>query len=102
METLLEKKITKATFKKFIRDNKDNLFINVTSDFDGMTDCVQQVNQVPHKVIFKDEYNENTLGIVGVWLVGSSRDYFKAVEDEISRGIRVTNSCGSFTLSILK
>ncbi len=37
------KKITKATVKSFIKNNIENLYINVTSDFDGMTDCVEQV-----------------------------------------------------------
>lgn len=33
------KKITKATFKSYVKKHKDDLFIKVTSKFDGMHDC---------------------------------------------------------------
>ena len=35
------KKITRATFKAFVRKNSDNLLAKVISDFDGMTDCLE-------------------------------------------------------------
>ena len=104
MDTLTQtKRITLATFKKFIRDNKNNLFIMVQSSFDGMVDCISNVKDIPHKVEVPDVYdNKNTLGIEGVWLVGSSRDYFKAFEDDMFNGIEVSNSCGCFKVGIIK
>ena len=107
-------KITLATFKKFIRENEAKLFINVESDFDGMTDCVQACKGGFKKLEKEDErkeypfkpYNmnasgvsENTLGFKGVWLVGSSRDYFSAYEEGVFVGIRVLNSCGSYIVA---
>jgi hypothetical protein len=105
MDTMT-KKITLATFKAFIKKNKDNLFILNETDFDGMTDCVTDCKGTPRKAEFKDPANEyalpNTLGIKGVWLVLDSRDYFKPYEDEVFKGIEVSNSCGRFIVGIIK
>jgi len=95
-------KITLTTVKKFIRENKDKLYINVKSDFDGMTDCVQPLNGGFTKVIINDKDTEQTLGIHGAWFVGSSRDYFTPFESDTMTGISVSNCCGHFILSILK
>ena len=100
----IEKKLTRASFKKFVQDNKDNLYILVKMDFDSMTDCIQQVDMVPRKVNpseidLEDKYK---FGINGVWLVGRSRDSFSQYEDELFVGIHVANSCGSFNLAKMK
>ena len=100
------KKITLSTLKSFIKANSGNLFINVHSDFDGMTDCVQTlkggfVPATPDKTVSKDSsYYESTLGINGVWLVRGSRDYFSPYEKDGLKGITVSNCCGSFTLAV--
>jgi len=96
------KNITRATVKSFIKKNKENLFINVTSSFDGMVDCC-----MPQKDGFvkakEDTHNiENTLGINGAWFVGSGRDYFTAYDKNGFEGIEVYNSCGCFTLAVKK
>ena len=100
----VEKRVTLATLKKFIRDNKDNLYALCKSNFDGMTDCVQQVKTTPKKVnpAVIDLENKHTLGIGQIWLVGSSRDWFKAFEDDVFQGINGSNSCGSWTLARIK
>jgi len=95
------KKLTRASFKSYIKKHRDSLFILNESDFDGMTDCVQQLHQAPRKASFKD-YTEQDLGINGIWLVGSSRDYFTAFEDEVFKGIEVSNCCGCFKVGIIK
>lgn len=99
-----EKKITKATFKSFIKNNRENLFILVESRFDGMTDGIEMVRSVPTKIQAEDHAGciENNLGIKGVWLVGQSRDYFKAYEDPMFKGFHVSNCCGSFKIGIIK
>lgn len=106
MKTLVStQKITLATFKKFIRENHGNLFFMPESSFDGMTDCVQQCEKpTPRKAEYIADafYGEHTLGISGVWLVGSSRDYFQPFEDELFKGISVSNCCGSFSIGIIK
>lgn len=92
-------KITKATFKSFLRKNQGNLFIRVGSRFDGMTDCVQEVESPEWSPIeASDRPCENNLGIAGVWLVHGGRDYFEAVEREGFKGIRVYNCTGSFII----
>lgn len=122
------KKITKATFKSFIKKNEGKLEFMLRADFNGQTDCVEHV---PHeermflplrrREFQKWEFdyglergrtveeikenllnNENTLGYVGIWLVGSSRDYFNHYEDTTHIGIEVYNCCGSFTVAIPK
>lgn len=94
-------KITLATVKKFVRENKDNLFINIESSFDGMTDCIQSRNGRFAKAV-PGEYGGHTLGIKGAWFVGHSDDYFQAYEKENMKGIEVSNCCGSFILAIQK
>lgn len=97
------KKITLATFKSFIKKNEENLLVNEVSSFDGMHDCVMSSEKVGFTKITKTESNvKHTLGIVGLWLVGSSRDYFRTYEDEKYTGIEVYNCCGSQIIAIAK
>lgn len=97
------KKITLATFKNFIKKNEGNLLVNEVSSFDGMHDCVMSSEKKGFRAITKTESNlKNNLGIVGLWLVGSSRDYFKQYEDEQHTGIEVYNCCGSQIIAIKK
>ena len=101
-------KPTLATLKAFIRKNSDNLLIKCNSSFDGMTDCVQENRNAafrpitPHKPgVFKiEDSNSNTLGISGVWLVGSSRDHITFYSKDGMTGYEVYNCCGSFILAI--
>lgn len=95
------KKFTRASLKKFIRDNKDSLYICVKSSFSGMTDCVEQVDNgyvdvVPGDIDFTDVH---TFGIPGLYLVGSSRDRFRVEDDG---GITISNCCGHCTLHTKK
>lgn len=90
------KKVTLATIKKFVRDNKDNLYFKLKSSFDGMTDCVEQRESGWRKVTPDlENINGYTMGIDGAWFVGSSRDYFTPIEN----GYEVYNCCGSFYLT---
>jgi hypothetical protein len=100
--TVTTKKITLATVRSFIKKNSENLFINVKSSFDGMTDCCESRNDGFTKAIATDEHREHQLGVSGAWFVGCSRDYFDAYEDATFTGIKVFNSCGSFILAIKK
>ncbi len=98
------KKITLSTVKSFINKNSGQLLINVRSSFDGMQDCVASVNGGFTIAKSDDrEWNKrNTLGIIGAWFVGSSRDYFSAYETDTLKGIEVSNSCGSFIIAVNK
>lgn len=92
-------KITRTTIKSFIKKNFDNLYIKTKTSFDGMTDCVEAVQDDFHKII-KEDYNEYTLGIVGAWFVGQSRDYFREYNDGNFKGYEVSNCCGRFILAV--
>lgn len=88
-------KITKSTFKSFIKKNAANLYVKHISSFDGMTDGVEAHKDAEfHPAVACDGQANYSLGINGLWLVGNSRDYFAAYEDENFVGIEVSNSCG--------
>ena len=94
-------KITKTTFKNFIKNNKDKLFIKVTSAFDGMIDGHRYNQNATFKKVETSNYSlDNTMGIDGVWLVGSSRDYFDAYDDGQFKGIECDNACRSFIIAV--
>ncbi len=90
---LKSKKITLATVKSFIKKSP-KLWVSIHSSFDGSTDCVELTRDNSLVEIRK----ENALGSKGVWVVGSSRDYFKYVENETHFGIKVSNCCGCGTI----
>lgn len=94
-------KITRATFKSFIRKAGANLYVKVTSDFDGMVDCVMECDDARFAKAKPTECQTNyTLGISGLWL---SRDsYFGAYEDSQFTGIQYHNCCGSGVIAIRK
>jgi hypothetical protein len=96
------KKITKATFKSFIRKNADMLFVNQKSSFDGMTDGIESCHGGFQRAEFGEQHSEHTLGLRGLWLVGGSRNYFDAYEDETFVGIEVCNCCGKSIVAIKK
>lgn len=94
---LKDKKITLATLKKFIKE--DGLFLKVQSKFSGMTDGIESGKNV-YEPVEKTERNvERSLGIEGMWCVGSSRDLFTYVNDGEYEGIEVYNSCGCVTIA---
>lgn len=106
MNTLATKKITLTTVKSFIKNNRKSLYINVRTDFNGMTDCVESVDKGWEKVTSDTtqsktaDYMERTMGISEAWFVGDSRDYFSPYNESGFVGIKVCNSCGSFILAI--
>lgn len=122
------KKITKATFKSFLKKNEGHLYIQKISNFDGMTDSIEFLplkNRifVPLEKVKIEERNyqygaekgrtreqveelflsnPNTLGYSGIWLVNDSRDRFLDYDNDRFKGIEVYNSCGSFIVAVLK
>lgn len=100
------KKITKTTFKSFVKKNEGKLFIQVQSDFDPMVDCVMPNNDKAFKKLEKKEGTtyqlDHDLGYNGIWLVGSSRDWFEAYEDDNFIGYEYYNCCGSALVVIKK
>jgi hypothetical protein len=99
-------KITKATFKSFIKKNRENLFVRMDSKFDGMYDSVEYIKgacfrEAVESKTFKN-YEEHTLGFEGIYLVGESRDYFRPYNDEEYTGIEWMNCCGSGVIAVKK
>ena len=93
-KSLAGAKITLSTLKKFVRENAGNIYVKVLSSFDGMTDCVERVED-DFKLITIKEDNGNNLGLPGIHLVGSSRDSFTAYNSDEFEGIEIYNCCGS-------
>ena len=97
------KKITLATVKSFIRKNREDLMIRNRSSFNSMTDGVEGCADSSYRKAEPTERNvSNTLGIMGAWFVGSSRDRFMPVDSDEHEGIGIYNCCGSFDLVIAK
>jgi len=96
----MENKITRATVKSFIKKNFDGLYINVKSDFDGMTDGLETRHGGFKKAESDD--GEHCLGVKDAYFVGGKGEYFYEYEDDTMKGIRVSNCCGRFILAIKK
>jgi hypothetical protein len=95
------KRVTAATIKSFMaRELKNgNLWVKVQSTFDGMVDCVMPTHQTEfHPAQPSILSPAHTLGVKGIWLVGESRYYFTAYEDDDFIGYEVSNCCGSFII----
>lgn len=94
-------KITKATLKSFVKKNREQLFVNVKSKFDGMTDGCESQNG-GFQTAQPTNHEAHTLGVKGIWLVGSSGNYFKPYSEDGFEGICVSNCCGHFIVAIRK
>ena len=92
-------KITKATFKAFLRKNEGKLFILEKSRFDGMVDCVMPNENAKFNPMVKtDRIHENNLGYNGVWLTHSGNSFSEYNQNGM-KGIAVYNCCGSFVVA---
>ena len=97
LPTETQKRITLATLKSFIRKNANALYIKSKSRFDGMTDCVQEVQDQ-----FTSILAENAIGLKGAYLVGGSRNHFWNFENDNFVGIEISNCCGRSIIAIKK
>jgi len=87
------KKITKATFKAFVKKHREELCVRGSRSSDG--------GFAKAKPSTLDQ-PRHTRGITGVWLVGGGRDFFAKYEDDLYTGISVGNCCGCFIVAIRK
>lgn len=95
-------KITKATLKSFINKNRTELFVREKAAFCGMIDGLEYSKEGFKKAEQSERQEKYSLGIKGVWLVGGSRNFFSAYEEENFTGIEVYNCCGNFIIAIRK
>lgn len=108
MNATAQKKITAATFKAFVRKNREALQIATKSRFDGMVDGSVSGSGKFSPVrasrdngpFTMDDLGKHDCGIAGVWLVGRSRDWFQEYNKDGFTGIEVSNSCGCFIVAI--
>ena len=96
------KKATRATFKSFIRKNRENLLVKLGSRFSGMTDMVEEVKDEFSPAETARNFHENNFGYRRVWLVGGGRDIFKRFETDELTGLNVYNACGEFWVAVKK
>ena len=97
MET---KRITLATLKSFVKNNESKLYLNIRSDFDGMIDGMRYLNDGFKPAEKDSDPDHHNLGIRGLWLVCSSRDYFRPYDDGKFKGIEISNCCQHSFLAI--
>lgn len=106
MNATAQTKITAATFKAFVRKNREALHLATKSSFDGMVDgsVYGSGKFKPVRLIERaseaESLAKHDCGIAGVWLVGRSRDYFEEFNADGFTGIEVSNSCGCFIVAI--
>lgn len=100
----MDKKITRTTIKSFVKKGieNDNLFIQTKTDFNTMSDMVEETKGGFSKAEiteWSESCENNTLKVWRIWLVGQSRDYFEKYEDENYKGYSIYNCCGSFIIA---
>ena len=95
------KKPTLATLKSFVNKNRAALLVKCNSSFDGMVDMVMPNHDAAWTPAEKTGIDAaHTLGIAGVWLVGSSRDRIQPFTWNGLTGYEVNNCCGSFQVAV--
>lgn len=96
-------KVTKATFKSFIKKNEGKLFIRQKSSFDGMVDgCTSDCYRGFKQATPATDYEKHNVGYRGIWLVHGSGNYFRPYEDDKFMGIELYNCCGQSIVAIHK
>lgn len=91
--TTVTKKVTRATFKSFLKANAGKIWVSVRDAHN---------REITDKSWFQkatESMPERTFGIQGVWLVGGS-DWFTAWEGEGYKGIKVSNCCYTFIVGV--
>jgi hypothetical protein len=95
------RKPTVATFKAFVRKHRGALLIKCKSSFDGMVDGIAVNRGAAFEPAESTDLSvSNTLGIRGVWLVGSSRDHVSPFCEQGLIGFEVYNCCGNFAVAV--
>ncbi len=88
------KKITLATFKKFLKDNEGKVSVSVRQSHNSDTNDKTWFQRKSERMI------DRSFGIAGIWLVLGGGDSFEAWEGEGFRGIKVNNSCSIFIVGV--
>ena len=100
----LKAKPTLASLKSFIRKNRNDLLLKVTSSYSCMIDGCEYYKEATFTPVQNtDRDAKYTLGISGVWWVANgSRNYITPFDNGEYLGYEVSNCCGNFTLAVKK
>lgn len=101
------KKITLATVKSFVRKNEGNLYIEVSSSFNGMIDCCDDTLNCDFTPVTKVTWPRPgcpSTYIDSHPILGShgSGNLLRSYEDDNFIGFNVYNCCGSFNIAVKK
>ena len=83
------KNITAITVRSFVKRNEGKVFIKKTAEFDGMTDCVEQIMDNWHEAEYCLDIRRG-IGLKGVYII-DGRTYYFAYEDSEFVGYRYSN-----------
>lgn len=90
---------SKKAIASFIKKN-DCLFLLTRTEFDASEDSTEY-RRTDFKQVVKhgdpDSY-PNTLGIDGIWISDTVKNYYSNYEDKNFVGFRCDNACGSFVI----
>lgn len=98
----MEKKITKATLKSFIKKNLNNILVGYKSSFNSMSDMIEETKCNFSKLNI-DKYDEkkSTLGLFNLHL-HVDRLYIENFETSEYKGYNVYSCCGEYNIVIVK
>jgi len=94
-------RLSRVQLYSFVKKNMANLYVNITSRFDGMVDGAVSCDAGFQKVVTPGEWSDRTMGI-GVCCVGRGRDYIEPFENAVFTGFCVSNCCETFYVVIPK
>lgn len=98
----MSKRITKATFKSFVKKNIHNLWLEQAYSFDAQIDGIRQCDKSFKRVIIDpNDLSKPNLGVPGIWITDSG-NLFTEYQSESFCGIEVYNCCGCFVIAIEK
>lgn len=83
------KNITAITVRSFVKRNEGKVFIKKTAEFDGMTDCVEEIMDNWHEAEYCLDIRRG-IGLQGVYII-DGRTYYYAYEDSEFVGYRYSN-----------
>lgn len=83
------KNITAITVRSFVKRNEGKVFIKKTAEFDGMTDCIEQISDNWHEAEYCLDIRRG-IGLQGVYII-DGRTYYYAYEDSEFVGYRYSN-----------
>ena len=92
------KNITAITVRSFVKRNEGKVFIKKTAEFDGMTDCVEQIVDNWHEADYCLDIRRG-IGLQGVYII-DGRTYYYPYEDSEFVGYRYSNCVESGMIAV--